>query len=128
MRVPPEGNLTVALIRQARFEVVPDHHLEPHTTDPSVVNAPQYRERAWCSVVDHVRLSVEAYTSCGVLSEPPVVKQSQVHDDPLRGSVLDSSRPAEQSTKTITPVVGSPALAGLGVSLIVPGTLLDVVA
>lgn len=28
----------------------------------------------------------------------------------------------------ITPVVGSPALAGLGVALVVPGTLLDVVA
>ena len=30
--------------------------------------------------------------------------------------------------RAITPVVGSPALAGLGVSLVVPGTLLDVVA
>lgn len=30
--------------------------------------------------------------------------------------------------RTISPIVGSPALAGLGIALIVPGTLLDVVA
>ncbi len=128
MRVPPVGNLTVALIRQARFETVSDLIRQPHAVDRCVFETQGYRGHTSRIIDDRVRLSDEAYAfddgSCALSG----VKQSQARDDPPQGSVLESPRPAEPSAKTITPVVGSPALAGLGVSLIVPGTLLDVVA
>lgn len=46
---------------------------------------------------------------------------------PCKDEPHDSPK-TDPATGSLTPVVGSPALAGLGVALIVPGTLLDVVA
>ena len=43
--------------------------------------------------------------------------------DENANEIVPSNQP-----ERISPVIGSPALAGLGVALIVPGTLLDVVA
>jgi len=53
------------------------------------------------------------------------------HGTKIDSGICNAASEVDESIdpqQRITPVVGSPALAGLGVALIVPGTLLDVVA
>lgn len=126
MRVPARGNLTVALIHQQRFDVAyVQQHLATmhdaktcqldHTDDP-LAGSP-------CRT-DRVELSHQAcaydpwHTPCRV---------SHAYPPPLHDAYSEMLW-SDRTPHPITPVVGSAVLAGLGVALVVPGSLLDVVA
>ena len=127
MRVTCRGNLTVELIRAHRFDVahhehalarcdsIQQHQLCPHQHDLS-------------QRVDRVELSREALSS-----DPWATGRGQTAHDASQKlgdheTMVQADEAVEVQPRRITPVVGSPALSGLGVALIVPGTLLDVVA
>lgn len=144
MRVTSSGNLTVELIRaqlfdcyahtldrhdhvhhdHARHHPVHHHHIHHHhahhARDIYVVDC---REP-----VDRVELS------CGSLASDPWARAIQPAYSPTDRpmSVSHAVEPVpleiEPEPEDITPVIGSPALSGLGAAWIVPGTLLDVVA
>ena len=136
MQVRHRGNLTVELIRAERFG--PDHpwrvadrllatHRAGHACDSSALG-PSAGD-CWRRV-DRVELSREALgcdpwalgaDRCALLSSGCESAEPVPH-------ACVEPRDMSQCHKPITPVVGSPVLSGLGVSLIVPGTLLDVVA
>lgn len=125
MRVVASGNLTVELIRAQRFDVT--HRLDA-SRDPHVQiehhkagqnDEPQNR-------IDRVELSPQslAYDPWAT----PMDRAS--HFSALMTGNESTDLQAEQTIEPerITPVVGSPALSGLGIAQVVPGTLLDVVA
>lgn len=125
MRVLASGNLTVELIRAQRFDVAhrPDtldnqpQHLRTCDTKPGD-DRPQ--------PIDRVELSPQA-----IEYDPWATPTDRANHaiDPILATELNSQQGEQPiEPKHITPVVGSPALAGLGVALVVPGTLLDVVA
>ena len=124
------GNLTVEFIRHDRFggdlavSPAPQRFCRPGTQasahmDPSPQDTP-------CRRVDRVELSPEALASgpwAVDAAHSTVLAQSEA------ASASESNEPQTPlPPRTITPVVGSSALAGLGQALVVPGTLLDVVA
>lgn len=127
MHVSASNNLTIDLIRQQRFDVA-----YPRLADIDCIRHDEPLPRA-CDdpnrrVVDRVELSPEAL-AYERWRPGPVADQS--------ANATQSATPQHESSVThsadpepskITPVVGSPALAGLGVALVVPGTLLDVFA
>lgn len=121
MHVARPGNLTVALIRFERFS--PEGSASLGRCHPLPDTDRQLPSR-WPSV-DRVLLSSPGpspgagagYDACRPMAELQRCDQAE----PV--FVEQSLAP-----RTITPVQGSPALAGLGVALVVPGTLLDVVA
>lgn len=122
MRVASRGNLTVELIRMHRFAVDPlcREALRRHPERCDQVHGPCKPCRP-CPIdkVEIGRETLEIDPWSDQQRQPaPVVLESQA-------APPTNEDPAPES---ITPVVGSPALAGLGVALIVPGTLLDVVA
>lgn len=123
MRVIASGNLTVELIRAQRFDVacraaVADENLRTlacNDTAKPCKNQP----------VDKVLLSPQA-----LASDPWAVDAKRVgallpQMDQDKCVVLTEPR---IEPDRLSPVVGSPALAGLGMAWVVPGTLLDVVA
>jgi len=130
MRIASRGNLTVQLIRMQRFEVGYQQRVDQHRPclgKPQL--QPQHEpnhEQANCRL-DRVELSRESRSS-----DPWAVAVGRADTVRLSTAATDDALPAVAPTspkpKPITPVAGSPALSGLGVSLIVPGTLLDVVA
>lgn len=125
MRVIASGNLTVELIRAQRFEVALHAKTlqdQPDQFDHCRVNQ---REEHPCQI-DRVELSPEA-----LACDPWTLPTDRA--DALIAPPIDAPSELQRETEEvepeqITPVIGSPALAGLGVALVVPGTLLDVVA
>ena len=132
MRVESHGNLTVELIRHerfgdGRFDPCQAHHGDacPHghsRFNPNPLNPS-------CNRLDRVELSPEALGSDGW------ALNSNRADAPDAMAAISSERDAlatppklDAPPQDLAPVLGSPALAGLGVALIVPGSLLDVVA
>ncbi|MBX2850898.1 MAG: hypothetical protein KTR15_04030 [Phycisphaeraceae bacterium] len=124
MRIIASGNLTVELIRAHRFDMACHIHAsgqDQHTAacKGTVKNNEQHP-------IDKVELSPQA-----LASDPWAVDAKRVN------AVLPAMADADLGTeipdlpsesKRLSPVVGSPALAGLGAAWVVPGTLLDVVA
>ncbi|MFN3166356.1 MAG: hypothetical protein ACE37H_04745 [Phycisphaeraceae bacterium] len=134
MRLSSAGSLTVQLIRLCRFSVDPPACFDPQHTDGLGSRVccdrrgePRYAEAFWHRI-DRVELSREALASDAWALDAS--RKPAWHAQPVREHEQERQLdpPIALPPRTITPVVGSPALAGLGVSLIVPGTLLDVVA
>jgi hypothetical protein len=131
MRVSSAGNLTVQLIRRCRFGVDPPACCDTRHTEafrPQACCDPRgdlrHGDTRW-RCVDKVELSREALASdAWALSACRTAGRVALGNDEQHALPA----PIDLPPRTITPVVGSPALAGLGVSLVVPGTLLDVVA
>ena len=124
MRVVAHGNLTVELIRAQRFDVACQDQLN----DPNQRCRPcQNDEQSQLeNRNDRVELSPQV-----LANDPWAIDLKRAHAtiQPVMASRLDESleqRPDEP--KPLSPVIGSPALAGLGAAWVVPGTLLDVVA
>lgn len=131
MPVISRGNLTVEHIRQQRFDVACERlsRVEPaaertHTPRamPATGDPPTHQP-------DRVELSPQA------LAYEPWSAQAQALSRVLQSEAcrMDTGeqalpRPAGAAPGMISPVTGSQALSGLGTALIVPGTLLDVVA
>lgn len=119
MRVVASGNLTVELIRAQRFDVACQQHASPLHEQSHANDERQNR-------CDRVELSPQA------LASDPWIVDSKRADTTLHPVVETNHSTAsdEQPSKPkrLSPVVGSPALAGLGAAWVVPGTLLDVVA
>lgn len=125
MRVESRGNLTVQLIRISRFAVdsCQPHEPQPHRCADHHRPGP---DRGHACRADQVRLSPEA-----LASDPwatPADRQTAAYSPATLPPLAEPAPAIAPEPQPLTPVVGSPALAGLGVSLIVPGTLLDVVA
>lgn len=128
MRIASSGNLTVELIRAERFDaasqthaVKPDQHCHPckdHATHPPSHHAQPK--------VDRVELSPQALASDPWTSDTKHVEAAHR----LADETVQSTPPPEQpiEPEALSPVVGSPALAGMGAAWVVPGTLLDVLA
>jgi len=125
MRVVASGNLTVELIRAQRFDIAyRDHLVEPDRDCPPCANDRQESEEHPC--VDRVELSPQALASDSWAVD---AKRVNAANQTLPTAGNDTPAPeAVGEPDAISPVVGSPALAGLGVAWVVPGTLLDVVA
>jgi hypothetical protein len=120
MRVVANGNLTVELIRAQRFDIAcQDHGIKP---EPHCPPCKDQRPQPEHPCVDRVELSPQA-----LASDPWVVDAKRVTAVPKAGE--DAPRmEASLEPEQLSPVVGSPALAGLGAAWVVPGTLLDVMA
>jgi len=129
MRVQSRGNLTVELIRLQRFDISyfrpAEHHVLANHTPPHCCD----HDPAWHRC-DRVHLSEHAlaydpWQGYAELSAPPCSEADAC-------SATDESTcpayPPEPEPREITPIIGSPALSGLGVALVVPGSLLDVLA
>ena len=133
MHVEPRGNLTVELIRQDRFgpDTPARAHASDHCTDAQsgcrhlAESAPA--ADAWFCRSDRVELSRQALPSDPWSAN---VCHGDAVAEPLMQNEVEQKDASEiePPDERLTPVVGSPALAGLGVALVVPGTLLDVVA
>ncbi|MEM9348360.1 MAG: hypothetical protein AAGB26_17360 [Planctomycetota bacterium] len=125
MRVAASSNLTVELIRAQRFDVA--YHFQA-ATDPQTLDKPceSHDHDPLQRVVDRVELSPEA------MSSDPWSTLNRETSDAVLPAADPTSEPSleeiELGPRRLSPVVGSPALGGLGVALIVTGTLLDVVA
>lgn len=125
MRAIAPGNLTVQLIRAHRFDAAHradtlagqsayqhDHKPVQHAND--------------CQRVDKVQLSPEALES-----DPTALASDRTNQALANGVSPDHlawSQDKRMAPARLSPVMGSPALAGLGAAWVVPGTLLDVVA
>lgn len=123
MRVATTGNLTVELIRAERFDMACQAHQVEHDT-----RCQQSDQQTRCAhtPIDRVELSPEALASDPWATDTkrtsavvPAVGDPH-EEEGLPGPPNEAER--------LSPVVGSAALAGLGVALVVPGSLLDVVA
>lgn len=127
VRVNPRNNLTVELIRQQRFDVAYARLVDQACLQDQV-QAWERCEDAVGRCADRVELSPEALAN--ERWQPGPVQADTSVALPMSGSdgFEATTQPATNEPKELTPVTGSPALNGLGVSLIVPGTLLDVVA
>ena len=125
MRVIASGNLTVELIRAQRFEV--GHRM--HTLaqqQPALHDCDKHDHNSRHSQIDRVELSPQAMES-----DPWAMPAERAGHAAALTMIAEAERlPDEQAVgpRRLSPVVGSPALAGLGAAWIVPGTLLDVVA
>lgn len=123
MRVIASGNLTVELIRAQRFDVACREAAADEKQRTIACN--NTAKPCDHQPVDKVLLSPQA-----LASDPWAVDAKRVGAllpmvDQDQGVVLSEPR---IEPKRLSPVVGSPALAGLGMAWVVPGTLLDVVA
>ncbi|MGB0768189.1 MAG: hypothetical protein ACPGYV_10810 [Phycisphaeraceae bacterium] len=124
MRIASAGNLTVDIIRAHRFDPALARPDSAHLDDVS--RTPCHVERQ----PDQVELSPEA------LAHDPRGTDPTSHDPSARSAIaIDQVPPIAQAEceadgepDELSPVVGSVALSGLGVAVLVPGTLLDVVA
>jgi hypothetical protein len=124
MRVIASGNLTVELIRAQRFDVACHDHVAEQHRQTTVCNNADKRDEQ--HPIDKVLLSPQA-----LASDPWAVDTKRVDTvlPPVMETDQDSEMPDPPSEpERLSPVVGSPALAGLGAAWVVPGTLLDVVA
>lgn len=134
MRVAARGNLTVELIRQQRFgpdghgRIQPTHgHAHPHPHHPQCKALCTPDADAFCHRADKVELSRQAL-GCDPWAVDACRRDLAYTPAPHHSHEPTPPQPIDHDPRPITPVVGSPARAGLGVALIVPGTLLDVVA
>lgn len=122
MRVIANGNLTVEWIRAQRFDIAcRDQAIEQ---DPQRVTCCQ--SNGTQPQADRVELSPEA-----LANDPWTFDNQRVSPavEPMRQeNTNDAAIEPPADMKPLSPVVGSPALSGLGASWVVPGTLLDVVA
>ena len=124
MRVVASGNLTVELIRAQRFDVACQGHAIEKDARLIACKGPIKHEPE--HPVVRVELSPEALASDPWATDakrvnavmPPIPDVHEQEDVP--------TSPSEP--ERLSPVVGSPALAGLGAAWVVPGTLLDIVA
>ena len=125
MRVESHGNLTVELIRAERFDVATrmDAQADRHE-QARVCRSEQQVE--FQRQIDRVELSPQAI-ACDPWATPVDRAEAESHSTPLPEGEADQPEPVDEPRK-LSPVVGSPALAGLGAAWVVPGTLLDVVA
>lgn len=128
VRIHTRNNLTIELIHQQRFDVA-YARLARHDCDPTPTPTPARTEPEPCPQADRVCLSPEAlahepWQDTPTRCEPGI---TALHEPTAQAHTLPHE-PPEPEPRHITPVIGSPALSGLGVALIVPGTLLDVVA
>lgn len=121
MRIGSHSNLTIELIHLYRFEVGCHGYVDPHRAHALEAHCPARSiEDARC--VDRVELSVDVERCEQSPDESGVPCQAL---PPVKDT---ASVPEVPEPREISPLVGSPALSGLGVAMIVPGTLLDVVA
>lgn len=124
MRVVASGNLTVELIRAQRFDVA----CQPNAMDVDrpcpPCNERPHHESQPC--IDRVELSPQAL-ACDpwAMDHHRMNPAHRLPDDASQAVVPDD---VQSEPEQLSPVVGSPALAGLGSAWVVPGTLLDVVA
>ena len=124
MRAVASGNLTVELIRAQRFDVACQDHAIEKNAQLVACKGPIKHEPE--HPVDRVELSPEA-----LASDPWATEAKRVNPimPTTPGAHEQEDVPAvPNEPERLSPVVGSPALAGLGAAWIVPGTLLDVVA
>jgi hypothetical protein len=129
MRIASTGNLTVDLIRAQRFDVA--CHDEHFAKRDACLQRDTRELHTHCATVDRVDLSREALAYDATDFHSPL--RPEATRQPVSATEALATPPPDRLTvepepKRLTPVVGSPALSGLGVALIVPGTLLDVVA
>lgn len=125
MRITATGNLTVELIRAERFDVAHriDSQAEAHLQSKG---CPPKRDDGCRPPVDRVELSPQAI-ACDPWATP--VDRAAWPDLPAIPTEEDAEALKQaDEPRRLSPVLGSPALAGLGVALVVPGSLLDVVA
>lgn len=125
MRVIASGNLTVELIRAQRFDV--DHRLHALAQQPKTLHDcdPHQRDDRQHQV-DRVELSPQAMES-----DPWAMPAERANQAAALTKVTEADPSHHEQAlepRRLSPVVGSPALAGLGAAWVVPGTLLDVVA
>lgn len=124
MRVVASGNLTVELIRAQRFDVACHDHVAEQDQRTAACN--DAAKRCEQHPIDKVELSPQA-----LACDPWAVDAKRVSAvlPPAMEADQESELPDEpRESKQLSPVVGSPALAGLGAAWVVPGTLLDVIA
>ena len=120
MRVVASGNLTVELIRAQRFDVACyDHAIDQHEPCRRCPDDQQQR-------VDRVELSPEALASDPWADDAKRAEGKVI--SPMSPSQASMVEEAPDEPEQLSPVVGSPALGGLGIAWVVPGTLLDVLA
>ncbi|MFK7789861.1 MAG: hypothetical protein AB8C95_10275 [Phycisphaeraceae bacterium] len=124
MRVVASGNLTVELIRAQRFDVAcqsqaidANHQYRPCNEHATHASQPH---------IDRVELSPQAMASDPWSIDTQNIKAAHQLADETVPSTPPGELPIEP--ERLSPVVGSPALSGLGAAWVVPGTLLDVVA
>lgn len=129
MRVHSTGNLAVDLIRHQRFDVACLDRFIDYPRCDAYKQAPHDEHALSHRCTDRVQLSAEALayapwqpTTCH--NQPPAACPPL----PPADTGETAYQWADRTPDRITPVVGSAVLSGLGVSLIVPGTLLDVMA
>lgn len=124
MRVVASGNLTVELIRAQRFDAA--CHDQVYQNDTRCLPCKGMKMQGSEQPVDRVELSPETLASDPWATEAKrinaVVPPTPDTDE------LDDVHAVPDEPEILSPVIGSPALAGLGAAWVVPGTLLDVVA
>jgi|GEM_PF-2551743 len=126
MPVAPSGNLTVKLIRLSRFGFAGCNSLHPQIPTAAHDCLKKPAKPSQSQQIDKVCLSPEALRSC---AKSGTIVHADSHSEMTATSVTKPVfHERLHKPREITPVLGSPALAGLGVALVVPGTLLDVVA
>lgn len=139
MTIGSPENLTVQLIRFARFDVAFERlhgQHDQHSRLQQADHAPLKQEphATHCLCPDRAELSCEARAYQPLLPEPTQHEPSAAHRRVSEEQTLPDFEAtcAQDGDRPNTPggVHGSPALAGLGLSMatLVPGTLLDVVA
>ena len=124
MRVIASGNLTVDLIRAQRFDIACRDHGDQHISrcEPCKDN----KQDTDHPQIDRVELSPQA-----LASDPWALDAKRVSEVMATSKMTGQESPQPDpgvDPEQLSPVVGSPALSGLGAAWIVPGTLLDVVA
>lgn len=125
MRVVASGNLTVELIRAQRFDVA--YRAQAPAEQAAVTRAcDAHRQDKEHRPIDRVELSPEAMGSDPWAA--PTDKAVDRLDPALDDARASLSHEVDPAPRRLSPVLGSPALAGLGAAWVVPGTLLDVVA
>lgn len=128
VRINARNNLTVELIHQQRFDVA-YARLARHDCEPMHAPTPARTEYVPCQYADRVCLSPEALAHEPWQDTPTRCEpMTAAVPSPIDPAHAPAPEPPEPEPRHITPIIGSPALSGLGVALIVPGTLLDVVA
>lgn len=124
MRVVASGNLTVELIRAQRFDIA--CHDPAYEKDAQCIPCKGINKHEPEHLIDRVELSPEA-----LASDPWATDANRINPvlPPMPEAHEQEDVPAPpDEPELLSPVVGSPALSGLGTAWVVPGTLLDVVA
>lgn len=124
MRIASSSNLTVELIRAERFDAASQTHVVKQDQHAHACN--DHHVHPSQPQVDRVELSPQALASDPWVSDTKHVDAAHR----LADEAVQRTPPPEQpiAPEELSPVVGSPALAGMGAAWIVPGTLLDVLA